>query len=186
MSEPIQPTPPGPPSPPAPPAPPVPRYGEYAPAGYVPPQPAPGFEAAAAAQQPYGYASYPGQFVQPVAGRRRKTWDLVLTVVLLVVGFFGMLLGLFYSAVLPQILDQAYQQQNLGTFAGDTGVAGPVIASSHVVLYLVAVGGAIPLLITKRVAFWVPLGAGVIAAGIFWVALIAVMFSDPSLISSRG
>jgi hypothetical protein len=177
MSEPIQPT------PPVPPVPPVPRYGEYAPAGSVPQQPAPAAEPYAtqpAAAQPYGAASYPAQ--QP-EGRQRKRWDLILTIILLVVGFFGMLLGLFYAALLPELIAQAYSQQGLGTFSGDTSVAAPVIAVSHVVLYLLAVGGSIPLLLSKRIAFWVPLTAGVIAAVFFWGAFTAALLSDPNFVS---
>ncbi|WP_309711581.1 DUF6264 family protein, partial [Pseudolysinimonas sp.] len=42
----------------------------------------------------YGTPGY-GAPLPPV--KRRRTWDMVLTVILLVVGFFGMLIGLFYA-----------------------------------------------------------------------------------------
>jgi hypothetical protein len=169
------------PSQPTPPAPPVPRYGEYAPEGYVPPQPAPGYEAAAG-YQPYGSASYPAQ----PGARRRKTWDLVLTVVLLVLGAFGALLGVVYGAIFtdPDLLDQALKMQGYGGFSGDPGAAPAVLIVSHIVLYLLALGGSIPLLLTKRVAFWVPLAAGVLAAIIFWATLMGVLLSDPALVSN--
>jgi hypothetical protein len=199
MSEPSQPTPPGapvppseptaPPAPPAPPVPPVapvPQYGEYAPAGYVPPaavpqQPAPGYEAAANHSQPYGAASYPAQ----PGARQRKTWDLVLTVSLFVVGFFGMLIGAGYGALLtdPAFLDQAVQGAGIDEFTGQVGAAPAILVISHVLLYLLALGGGLPLLITKRVAFWVPLAAGVIAAIIFWVTLTGVFLTDPGFVA---
>jgi hypothetical protein len=178
--------------------PPVPQYGEYAPGGYVPPQPVAGPPQAAPTQpqpygaqpygaqpygaQPYGAASYP-----PQAGpRRRKTWDLVLTIVLLSLGFFGMLIGLLYSALFadPAFMDEMARQSGLQGFNGDVGAAPAIVSVSHVLLYLLAVGGSLPLLIKKRVAFWVPLAAGVIAAVIFWGAFTAVILSDPAFVGT--
>lgn len=187
MSEPnppSQPTTPGTPEPPAPPAgppaPPVPRYGEYAPAGYVPPnQPAPGYEQQAAAAGQFPGAAQPGV-------RKRRTWDVVLTSILLVLGFFGMLAGLGYAALFsdPVLLDDAFRQQGLDGFGGEIGSAPTVLIASHVILYLIALGGAIPLLVTKRIAFWVPLSAGVLATIIFWTTVVGVMLSDPNVIST--
>jgi hypothetical protein len=165
----------------------VPQYGEYAP-GFVPPAPAPQYAryAPAAPQygQPYGAASYPQQ-AQP---RKRKTWDVVLSIILLVVGLFGMLLGVAYGITFgnPALLDATFQQQGLGGFNGTVGAAPGVLIGSHVLLYLLAVGGTIPLLLTKRIAFWVPLTAGVVAAIVFWVTLFAVMLTDPTLMSQMG
>lgn len=157
----------------------MPRYGEYAPAGYVPPAPAE--PAPPAAYPQYGYPMHPAPGV-----RQRKTWDLVLTIVLLVMGFFGMLIGLLYAGIIsdPALMDQIFQQQNLGDFDGTVGAAPVVIVASHVILYLAVLGGSIPLLISKRVTFWLPLAAGVIAAIIFWAALGGVFLSDPDFIST--
>jgi hypothetical protein len=118
-------------------------------------------------------------------GRRRKTWDLVLTIVLLVLGFFGMLLGLLYAGIIsdPALMNELFQQQGLGDFDGTVGAAPVVIVASHVILYLAVLGGSIPLLIGKRVAFWLPLAAGIVAAIIFWAALGGVFVSDPDFIS---
>ncbi|MEQ1737824.1 MAG: DUF6264 family protein [Rhodoglobus sp.] len=186
MSEPnppSQPTPPAPPAPPAPPVPPVPQYGEYAPGGYIAPQPVAGHQPQPApGNAPYGSASYPAQ----AGPRQRKTWDLVLTIVLLTLGFFGMGIGLIYAALFtdPLFMDQAMQGTGLSTFNGTVGIAPAVLAISHVVLYLLAIGGALPLLLTKRVAFWVPLTSGVIAAIFFWGALFAVFLSDPAFVAT--
>jgi hypothetical protein len=167
MSEPSQPTP--------PPVPPVPQYGEYAPAGYIPPTQAP-----QPGQAPTGYPMHPA-----LTGRRRRIWDLVLTIVLLVLGFFGMLAGLGYAVLFsdPALIDQGFQQQGLGGFNGEVGSAPQVLAISHIVLYLLALGGSLPLLITKRVAFWVPLSAGVLATIIFWTTVISVVMTDPAFVA---
>lgn len=174
MSDPSQPTPPE--------VPPVPRYGEYAPAGYVPPTQA---QAPAAVPQgaypQYGYPMHPAPGV-----RQRKTWDLVLTVILLVMGFFGALFGVIYGVAFtqPDLLADALAQQGYPGFAGDTAAIAPVLIFSHVLLYLAAIGTALPLLIAKRVAFWAPLAAGVIAAIIFWTCLTAAIMSDPGFIQN--
>jgi uncharacterized BrkB/YihY/UPF0761 family membrane protein len=121
-------------------------------------------------QQPYGAASYP----QQPGPAKRKTWDVVLTVILLVVGLLGMLFGVSYGILFTDadLIDQAFQQQGLPGFSGDV---------SHVVLYLLGLAVAIPLLIRRKVAFWAPLTAGVIAAVVFWVTVFAVIASDPTL-----
>ncbi|MBX3194950.1 MAG: hypothetical protein KF727_07625 [Microbacteriaceae bacterium] len=171
--------------PPVPPVPPPvpqpvaqPQYGEYAP-GYVPPAPGTAAPPAAPAQT-YGVAPQ-----QP--GRTRKTWDLVLTVVLYVLGLFGMLIGVFYGFVFsdPAMLNQALQQQGYGPITGGTGAAPAVLIASHVILYLIAIGGSLPLLISKRVAFWVPLACGVIAAIVFWGTLFAVIASAPGVLPTN-
>jgi hypothetical protein len=156
--------------------PPVPQYGEYAPPGYVPPVPSstdltpPAYDPAAPA---------------PVAGRTRRTWDVVLTVVLLVVGLFGATIGIAYGVIFtdPAALREILAQQGYPGFDAQPGAAPAVLVISHVVLYLLALGGSIPLLITKRIAFWVPLAAGVVAAIIFWSCMFIVVSSDPGFIT---
>lgn len=162
MSEPSQP----------PPVPPVPRYGEYAPAGYVSP-----------VQAPPPDPSMAGVPMRPAP--RRKTWDLVFTVILLVVGFFGMLFGVLYGVLFtdPTLIDETLKQQGYSGFSGDVGSAPAVLIVTHVVLYLLALGLAIPLLLRRRVAFWAPLAAGIVAAIIFWSTLVAVLLSDPTFSS---
>jgi hypothetical protein len=139
-----------------------------------------------AAAPAYGTPVY-GAAVQPV--KRRRTWDLVLTVILLVVGLFGMGIGLIYAALFADpasvqlIFDQAYRDAGLGGWNGSVGAAPAIIAISHIVLYLVALGVGILLLVKNKIAFWVPLSAGVLAAIIFWGAMMAIIFSDPSILS---
>lgn len=158
-----------------------PQYGERLPAPAGPPAPAaaPAYGANYSAAPAYG----PGYDAPPV--KRRHTWDLVLTVILLVIGFFGMLGGVLFGAsfsdpAFADIVESGFSQQG---FSGDmdfTGLA-PIVIISHVVLYLAALGLSIPLLVTKRVAFWAPLAAGVIAAIVLWGGYFAVIFSSVDL-----
>jgi hypothetical protein len=156
---------------------PPPTYGERV----------PDYAAAPAYGTPGNGAPVYGAAVPTV--KRRRVWDLVLTVVLLVMGLFGMGIGLIYAAIfadpvlLQQVFDQAYGQSGLGSWNGSAGAAPAIIAISHIVLYLVALGVSILLLIKNKIAFWVPLTAGVIAAIVFWGTFMAIMFSDPTLFS---
>ena len=183
--------PPAPTAPEAPVAPPA--YGERIP-GYVPPPapPAPGYAAPPApgyGQPGYGQPGYGAAYGQPGYGvppvPRRRTWDVVLTIILLVAGLVGMIIGLFYAWIFsdPALFGEVMAQQGM-PISVDTRGAGVIIAVSHVVLYLVAAGVGILLLVKNRIAFWVPLTAGVVAALVFWGTIFAVVLSDPSVMSS--
>lgn len=157
---------------------PPPQYGERVPGYAVPAAPAP-----SGAVPTYGA---PGTGA-PV--KRRRTWDLVLTCILLVLGLFGMGIGLIYAAMFSDpamvrdVFDEAYRQSGLGGWNGTVGAAPAVIAISHIGLYVLALGVSILLLVKKRIAFWVPLTAGVIAAIVFWGSLMGIVLSDPGLMT---
>lgn len=146
-------------------------------------------------QQGYPQAAYPQ--VAPVYGQpgfgstpapKRRTWDVVLTIILLVLGLGGTLLGVLYGIIFssPELIDDAFRQQGLGGFDGEVGATPLVLIVSHVVLYLVAAGLSILLLVKKKIAFYIPLIAGVVAAVIFWAALIMLMLSDPDFAATYG
>ena len=189
--------PPAPPAAPQPARPDVPKYGEYAPVDATNPYGVPGYAAAPAAAAPssaaaptppaYGGPSYPPSYAPPV--RKRRTWDVVLTSILLVLGLFGMLAGVGYAAIFatPDLLDQTMASAGYGGFAGNVGAAPAVLLISHIALYLLALGLSIPLLIRgKVVVFWIPLTIGVVAAIIFWATVFSVILSDPSFMSKYG
>ena len=187
--------PPAPPAPPEPPRPEVPQYGEYAPADATNPYGVPGYPPAAAAVAPvapgvpvYGAPSYGAPAYAPPV-RKRRTWDVVLTIILLVLAFFGMILGIVYGAIFsdPELLSQAMASAGYGTFTGSAGAGPTVLIVSHIVLFLLALGLSIPLLIRGRiVVFWIPLVIGVIAAIIFWSTLVSILLNDPGFTSRVG
>jgi hypothetical protein len=152
----------------------VPKYGEYANTYGVP-----GY----AAPPSYGAPAY----APPV--RKRRTWDAVLTSILLVLALFGMLAGLTYAGIFasPGLLDETMRSAGFGGFSGSAGAAPAILAISHIVLFLLALGISIPLLIRGRVVvFWIPLVIGVVAAIIFWSVGATVLLSDPGFISHIG
>ena len=168
MSDPTTPPVPGQPTASAPEGAPAPRYGEFAPVA------SPAYAQAAPAYGQPGFTGTPAP--------KRRVWDLVLTIILLVLGAIGMLIGVFYGIVFssPQLIDEAFRQQGIGPFDGEIGSTPLLIIASHVILYLVAAGLSILLLVKKKIAFYVPLIAGVVAAIIFWTALVMLMMSASS------
>jgi len=183
--------PPAPPAAPEPARPDVPKYGEYAPVDATTPYGVPGHPAAAAAAP---VTPAPPVYGEPVYGapmyaapvRKRRIWDVVLTSIVLVLGLIGLSLGLLYAWAFtqPDLLKSALSQQGL---SGDLhpGAAPAVIAISHILLYLLALGLSIPLLIRGRVVvFWIPLVIGVVAAVIFFISFGIVISSDSALLNS--
>ena len=136
------------------------------------------------------YAAAPA-YGTPVYGaavplvKPRRTWDMVLTIILLIVGFVGMLAGIGMAAVMsdPLFADQYNEMLGQQGIDGnvDFGSFPAVVTISHVVLYLLALGISIPLLIKNKIAFYVPLSAGVVAAIVFWAGYLAVVFSSVDL-----
>lgn len=187
----------------------MPKYGEYAPAGSVPaygapvtpPNPygvptygaaAPATPAAVAPTAPVAPEYAVPQYGAPVyapAVRTRRTWDTVLTIILLVLGLLGTFIGVAYAAIFanPAVLSQAMASQGITGFSVNAGSAPLILVISHVALFLVALGLSIAMLIRGRiVVFWIPLAAGVVAAIIFWVTVFSVLTSDPSFLQHYG
>ena len=183
--------PPAPPAAPEPARPDVPKYGEYAENPYG----VPGYPAASAPAAPvapgvpaYGAPTYGAPAYAPPV-RKRRTWDVVLTVILLVLGLFGTVAALGYAAIFatPDLLNQTMATQGYSGFSGNVGAAPAVLLISHIALYLLALGLSIPLVIRgKIVVFWIPLTIGVIAAIVFWATVISVFLSDPAFVSRYG
>lgn len=98
------------------------------------------------------------------APRQRKTWDLVLTIVLLVVYLGWSLLCAFAGALLAMAGDSCGASSTcdydvLAT-AFLVGSFGPVALALPVLIV------AIVLVVRKRIAFWVPIVGCVLALGI--------------------
>ncbi|WP_167051418.1 DUF6264 family protein [Salinibacterium sp. ZJ77] len=171
-----------------------PAYGQSSPA-----QPA--YTQPSADQQPYGQQPYGQQPGYPAAGApvygqpgfaappaRRKVWDVVLTIILLVLGLFGLGGALLYAVAFssPEMLDDIFRQQGLDGFGGDVGAAPAILIASHVILYALAVGLSILLILKRKIAFYVPLSAGVLSAIIFWAVMFSVFLSDPNFVSMNS
>jgi hypothetical protein len=149
-----------------------PKYGEMAPPGYVSPVPQPDYVA-------------PTYYLAPPVVRKSRTADVAVTSVLLALGAVGMFAGVSVGLTLHQALAGEAAKYGVTYDApANLGALAAIIVVSHVVLFLAALGVSIPLLIARRVAFWVPLVAGVVAAIILWVILISLTVGDTALIDA--
>jgi hypothetical protein len=179
MSEPTSSSDPTPAVPPPPTAPPAPSF-TYGSTEQPPPPAAP--PVAQPAPPAYGVPAYGAPvYGAPVAPTGRRTWDLVLTIILFVLAVIGAGVGILYGVIflIPELLQEGLRQQGLGNPTIATEAPGATIVISHLVLFVVGVGLGIVLLVKKKIAFWAPLAAGVIAAIIFWVVAIQVVLSIP-------
>ena len=167
---------------------PRPQYGEYAPPGWVSP-----VQHDAGADAPEAGAPNVGRMPPPngprltapprstsdAAGLTQPNRDLdrTLTRILLVVGVFGALTGWLTGSSLSESLGIALAQYGVdpGPLPAWLDVAGPALAYSHALLYLLAVGLTLWSRSRGRLTSWAPLTAGVIAAIIFWSIMSAAV-----------
>lgn len=181
---------------------PRPKYGELAPPGWVwrPPQdadrldtthhspaaseaephppapPHPPAEAGPYTQRPYA----PGPQLRADAPR----WNLAFTIVMLVIGFFGMSYSIGTLQALPAAMELLHSSQNLGPYVQDPSVA-PLITAGTIAMagiWAISAGLSIWLLVHKRLAFYVPLIAGVVALIALFVIVGMIFSTDPVLL----
>jgi hypothetical protein len=165
---------------------PRPQYGEYAPAGWVSPvqptaEPVDPVEPGVARMPPPAgpRLAAPPRSTNDAAAlvRPDRGLDRTLTRVLLIIGVFGALIGWLTGSSLSESLAIALEQYGVdpGTMPEWLDVAGPALAYSHALLYLLAVGLTIWSRSRGRPTSWAPLSAGVIAAIIFWSIMSAAV-----------
>jgi hypothetical protein len=103
----------------------------------------------------------------PRTPRPRRTWDLVLTIVLLVLSVG---LGIVLFLIAP-FLFMASDPCGASTQCDTGQIAGGALLAwfAPPVVLLVGLIVAVILLIARRVAFWVPLVASALAIGVFFL-----------------
>jgi hypothetical protein len=133
------------------------------------------------AVQPYGSPAY----YAPSNGERPpRTADMIVSIVLLVIGFFAVLVALLNAFTIPMQMQTLYDDYEVsGSYRAGAGVAiaAAVLIISHVVLYALALVLTIVLIRRHRISFWLPLTAGAIASVIFFGTFVALIFADPVL-----
>ena len=163
---------------------PRPQYGEYAPPGWVSPvQPV----AAAEPEAPAGGAA-PSASAAAAPRRPRSRADRIVTALLLGLGAYNVFLALvrapaFATTMLGTLRDLGYP---VDEFDGQdalqrVGILSAVLAVS---LYVLAVVLSRRRLAVGKLAFWVPLVAGVVFTLVQSVAFLAVVFGDPSFVQA--
>ncbi len=117
----------------------------------------------------------------PAPPRRRRTWDVVLTTALLLWGVLDVVNGWAGFSNLGASLRAAFEFQGLPPFASGEAAdqLGAVLNIVRAVLLVVGIALALLLLSRNRVAFWAPLGAGVIAGLVVAISVMVLMIGDP-------
>lgn len=147
---------------------PEPRYGQYAPLPPTPESPPTGPEPAAAL---------------PAVQAPRRTWDVVLTTLLLLLGVIDVVSGFPQFAGLAATLGTVYASQGFGTFTSDglAATMGIAINVARVVVLAAAIVVSLLRIRANRIAFWVPLAGAALAALVVIVCVLAVILQDPAL-----
>jgi hypothetical protein len=177
---------------------PRPRFGELAPPGWVwhPPADADRLDTARrlddaeteapAAPHPGGTGAPNGvsfsQNARP--GQPAPTWNLTLTVLLTVFGFFGMSYSVATLQAIPASMQLLHSTNGLGAYTPAPVVGTLVVAGSltMAVIWAVSAGIGAWLLVKRRLAFWVPLVAGIVAMVALIIFAGAVLATDPVLL----
>ena len=162
---------------------PAPQYGEYA----TPEELAElrGVQAPPQPQSPRPEPAIRRSAPMPAATTRpRRSWDPPITIGLLLLGFA------FTVQMLPGFLDfsstltvSAAQGGFDAEFGAEADAVGIALAIVWCALLLVALGVSVGRLRAGKLAFWVPLSAGVLAFLIMMFTLLAVTFSNPAYTS---
>lgn len=157
----------------------APKSGAVPPDSAWPP-PADGTPSSPAPVAPASASPSPGSAAARSATRRR-TWDLVLSVGLLLWGLTNVLTGFAQYSDLPALIDQVYATQSIGDYAATslTSTIGTLVIVCNVVLWTLAAWITTRRLIAGRLAFWVPLIAGVVATTVSLIAVGVLIGSDP-------
>ena len=180
---------------------PRPRYGELAPPGWVwhPPADADRLDTSRrvdddtetqeqpAPAAPYGAHTPPegGYYSQNARPERpAPTWNLTLTVLLTVFGFFGMSYSIATLQAIPASMQLLHSTNGLGDYTPAPVVGTLVLAGSITMAAVWAVSAGIGawLLVKRRLAFWVPLVAGIVAMVALLIFAGAVLATDPVLL----
>lgn len=177
---------------------PRPQFGELAPPGWVwhPPadadrldtsRPAPAEEDDGSLETPADrYGARPSGTPAQAAGPARPapTWNLTLTVLLGVFGLFGMSYSIATLQAIPASMQLLHTTNNLGEYTPAPVVGTLVVVGSLVMAAIWVVSAAIAawLLVKRRLAFWVPLVAGIAAMVALLLFAGGVLATDPVLL----
>ena len=131
---------------------------------------------------PHGYGRpYPSS---PQLRADAPRWNVTTTIVLLVVGFFGMSYTIGTLQSLPATMQLLHSSLNLGKYVQDPSVA-PLITAGTIAMagiWAIGLGLSVWLLVQKRLAFYVPLVAGIVAFITLFVILGLIFSTDPVLL----
>lgn len=113
---------------------------------------------------------------------RRRRWDLVLSIALLAYGLLTVFGGFVQYSDIPAIINQAYAAQRIGEFTSieQAETVGTTIMVANVALYAITAFLTVRLLRARRLAFYVPVIGGAVAATITVILILTLVVNDPA------
>jgi hypothetical protein len=184
---------------------PRPRYGEYATPEeqraavkspeknphYAPPEPQPSAPPPARVQTDVGHPSAPPETADRQAGASapallRHPLDRVVTIALLVLGLYNVVTTIMERGSVADQIDAVYHSMGLtGDYAATalTGTVVDVVAIVYLALWVVAAGLSSWAILRGRIAFWIPLAAGVVASLISGAGYLILFLHDPTFLA---
>ncbi|MGO4536720.1 DUF6264 family protein [Leifsonia sp. 2MCAF36] len=124
----------------------------------------------------------PGE--QARLGQAAPTWNLTLTILLAVFGFFGMSYSIASLQAIPASMQLLHSTNGLGDYT-PAPIVGTLVLVGSITMALIWVVSAViaaMLLVKRRLAFWVPLVAGIVAMVVLLIFAGAVLATDPVLL----
>ncbi|MET3768914.1 hypothetical protein ABIB15_001600 [Marisediminicola sp. UYEF4] len=114
--------------------------------------------------------------------RPRRRWDLVLSIALLAYGLLTVFGGFVQYSDIPAIINQAYAAQRIGEFTSidQAETVGTTIMVANVAVYAITAFLTVRLLRARRLAFYVPLIGGAVAATITVILILTLVINDPA------
>ncbi|MWB98356.1 DUF6264 family protein [Agromyces seonyuensis] len=172
---------------------PKPKYGEYAPEGWTwtppeparpatPPTPAPGSWPAPAV--PHAGPVAPGASESADPGKPARPRDLPVTIVLLILGLFGVAFAAGTILVLPESMAMLHAQYGLAAYepGDDIGTVTTIGAILQVLLYVAVVISSVLRIRAGRGSWWLPIVGAVVSTLILFIVVSQVTAGDAALI----
>jgi hypothetical protein len=117
--------------------------------------------------------------------RAAPRWNIGWTIALLIVGFLGMSYSIGVINAFPAAIQLVHANQNLGDYVAAPSVAGILTIGSIAMgaIWVISAGITAWLLVLRKLSFYVPLIAGIIAFIALFVVLSIVISTDPALLN---
>ncbi|MHA7986077.1 DUF6264 family protein [Rathayibacter sp. CAU 1779] len=112
----------------------------------------------------------------------RHPADRVITIALLVLGLYNVITTIMQRSDIPDEIALLYSSAGITgdyTVTSLTGTVADVIAIVSMALWVVAAGLSTLTILRGRIAFWIPLVAGVLASLVNSAGLLVLVFHDP-------
>ena len=127
-----------------------------------------------------------GAPVKPPVTDQRRQWDRFLTIALLALGAVTVFSTFGELADLASTIDETYRLQGIeGRLAARdaAGIVGFVVNVIRVFALLWAIALSVQRLRAGKLAFWIPLIAGVVATLALMIGIGALILSDPAFLA---